>query len=237
MMGYGKMGENRGNFALPSPPASYQKMCVKIRPFLTQKESKNHDVKQNSLAPMHAPHHRSSRSSEAQHQIVGHRPVSPLPAACCCPPNNVIPAMPLLLVLVLTALLASALRPPPLPVGRTRSAACVWCTGPGPALEENQWQAFGRHHAGTWAGLQTTHFHADEEVRHYPLLAPLSPPFILAPPFMPCVTQTQEASTTERLFCGVQLALSQDGQSIRHTNFFVPGREDDGYGESALRTP
>jgi len=53
----------------------------------------------------------------------------------------------------------------------------------------------------------------------------------------------QEASTTERLFCGVQLALASDGQSIRHTNFFVPrSREDDddddnGSGESTSCVP
>ena len=58
---------------------------------------------------------------------------------------------------------------------------------------EEQWKGFKQFHCGTWAGVQTTHFHADEE----------------------------ESSQTERLFCGVQLLPSNDGDSINHTNFFV----------------
>ena len=58
---------------------------------------------------------------------------------------------------------------------------------------EEQWKNFKEFHCGTWAGVQTTHFHADEE----------------------------ESSQTEHLFCGVQLLPSNDGNSITHTNFFV----------------
>ena len=71
---------------------------------------------------------------------------------------------------------------------RASSSSLVASITPG-----EQWKGFKEFHCGSWAGVQTTHFHADEE----------------------------EGSQTERLFCGVQLLPSTDGDSITHTNFFV----------------
>lgn len=55
----------------------------------------------------------------------------------------------------------------------------------------DNWDKFVKHHVGRWCGIQSCHYHLDEE----------------------------ESSSSDRILCGTLLTL-QD-QSIDHTNFFV----------------
>ena len=58
-------------------------------------------------------------------------------------------------------------------------------------VANDNWDQFVKHHVGRWCGIQSCHYHLDEE----------------------------ESSSSDRILCGTLLTL-QD-QSIDHTNFFV----------------
>lgn len=63
-------------------------------------------------------------------------------------------------------------------------------------IQIEQWDKFVEHHAGGWCGIQSTHYHQDEE----------------------------KSSASERILCGTLLTLND--QNIDHTNFYVSNEVD-----------
>ena len=59
------------------------------------------------------------------------------------------------------------------------------------SIQNEHWKSFVQHHVGSWCGIQSTHYHLDEEL----------------------------SSSSERILCGTLLTL--DDQKIEHTNFYV----------------
>ena len=64
------------------------------------------------------------------------------------------------------------------------------------SVQVEQWDKFVEHHVGAWCGIQSTHYHQDEE----------------------------SSSATEKILCGTLLTLND--QSIEHSNFYISDEID-----------
>lgn len=82
----------------------------------------------------------------------------------------------------------------------TKSSTCVHETEDSmyDLIQVEQWNSFIEYHTGNWCGIQSCHFHDDEE----------------------------SSSATEKILCGNLLKVSEDKDSVTHSNFLVSGTLD-----------
>ena len=80
-------------------------------------------------------------------------------------------------------------------LGNSRRTHCL-PTGHDEVLLSQSWENFSKNHVGRWCGIQSCHYHRDEE----------------------------DSSVSDRILCGT--LLTQKDESIDHTNFYVSSPVD-----------